>query len=318
MGTLVGHVAPGFGFFVIGLWHLLNHIKLHAQNPNSYKSKPWFPASKLKYLELFLIMGGCSASIAMELFIGPERHQPLDDDLTIPSNHLHNFEHSIISLTFFLYAAFAIVFDKVAPKKTQFSLTQLLGAAAFGQQLLVFHLHSSDHMGVEGEYHLLLQLVISVALVTTLMGIGYPNSFLISFVRSISIVSIGLWLAVMGFMLWTPEFIPKGCFMHLEEGHKVVRCHDDEALDRAKSLVNIEFSWYMILVIVSSMCLYLYMIKIHGEKVEYQTLSKYELGDEDEEEAGGDDVEAQKKINAGASKSFVQMGKGFAAMDIER
>jgi len=314
MGTLVGHVAPGFGFFVIGLWHLLNHIKLHAQNPNSYISKPWFPASKLKYLELFLIMGGCTMSIAMELFIGPERHQPFDPDLTIPSNHLHNFEHSTISLTFFLYAAFAIVFDKIAPQKTQYSLTQLLGAAAFGQQLLVFHLHSADHMGVEGEYHLLLQLLVSISLLTTLMGIAYRESFLISFVRSISILSQGVWFMVMGFMLWTPEFIPKGCFMNLEEGHKVVRCHNDEALDRAKSLVNMEFSWYMILVIVSSMFLYLYMIKIYGEKIEYQALSKYELGDEEE-----DDVEAQKKIKVDiASKSFVQMGKGFAPMDIER
>lgn len=316
MGTLVGHVAPGFGFFLIGLWHLLNHIKLHAQNPNSYISKPWFPASKLKYLELFLIMGGCTMSIAMELFIGPERHQPFDPDLTIPSNHLHNFEHSIISLTFFLYAAFAIVFDKIAPQKTQYSLTQVLGAAAFGQQLLVFHLHSADHMGVEGEYHLLLQLLVSISLLTTLMGIAYRKSFLISFIRSISILSQGVWFMVMGFMLWTPEFIPKGCFMNLEEGHKVVRCHNDEALDRAKSLVNMEFSWYMILVIVSSMCLYLYMIKIYGEKVEYQTLSKYELGDEED---GEDDVEAQKKIKiAVASKSFVQMGKGYAPMDIER
>ncbi|KAH7838432.1 hypothetical protein Vadar_026328 [Vaccinium darrowii] len=310
MGSLVGHVAPGFGFFLIGLWHLLNHIKLHAQNPNSYISKPWFPASKLKYLELFLIMGGCTMSIAMELFIGPERHQPFDLDLTIPSNHLHNFEHSIISLTFFLYAAFAIVFDKTAPQKTQYSLTELLGAAAFGQQLLVFHLHSTDHMGVEGEYHLLLQLLVSISLSTTLMGIAYRKSFLISFVRSISILSQGVWFMVMGFMLWTPEFIPKGCFMNLEDGHQVVRCHNDEALDRAKSLVNMEFSWYMILVIVSSMCLYLYMIKIYGEKVEYQALSKYELGDEEE-----DDVEAQKKIKVDvASKSFVQMGKGFAPL----
>ncbi|KAH7836865.1 hypothetical protein Vadar_006645 [Vaccinium darrowii] len=316
MGTLVGHVAPGFGFFLIGLWHLLNHIKLHAQNPNSYISKPWFPASKLKYLELFLIMGGCTMSIAMELFIGPERHQPFDPDLTIPSNHLHNFEHSIISLTFFLYAAFAIVFDKIAPQKTQYSLTQVLGAAAFGQQLLVFHLHSADHMGVEGEYHLLLQLLVSTSLLTTLMGIAYRKSFLISFIRSISILSQGVWFMVMGFMLWTPEFIPKGCFMNLEEGHKVVRCHNDEALDRAKSLVNMEFSWYMILVIVSSLCLYLYMIKIYGEKVEYQTLPKYELGDEED---GEDDVEAQKKIKIDvASKSFVQMGKGYAPMDIER
>lgn len=92
--------------------------------------------------------------------------------------------------------------------------------------------------------------------------------------------------------------------MKLEEGRRVVRCHNDEALERAKSLVVIEFSWYLVLVIISSMCLYLYMIRIYGEKVEYQTLSKKE-SEEDEE---GEDVEAQKRSKVDESKSFVQTG----------
>ncbi|KAG5517704.1 hypothetical protein RHGRI_038177 [Rhododendron griersonianum] len=303
MGNLGGHVGSGFGFFIIGLWHLLNHIKLHAQNPNSHKPLLWFPTQKLRYLELYLIMGGSTVFIALELFITPQRHQPLDTDFTIPSNHLHNFEHSVMALAFFTYAAFAVLLDRMAPRKTRHSLTQLLGAVAFGQQLLVFHHHSADHVGVEGEYHLLLQLVVSIALITTLMGCGYPKSFLISFVRSMSILFIGVWLTVIGFMLWTPELIPKGCFMKLEEGRRVVRCHNDEALERAKSLVVIEFSWYLVLVIISSMCLYLYMIRIYGEKVEYQTLSKKE-SEEDEE----GDVEAQKRSKVDESKSFVQTG----------
>ncbi|KAJ6944677.1 hypothetical protein NC652_009896 [Populus alba x Populus x berolinensis] len=104
MGTLVGHVAPGFAFLALGLWHLFSHIKLHAQQPNSYTSSPWFPTSRLRYLELFLIMLCSSISVSMELFIGPRSHQPFDTDGTIPSNHLHNFEHSSISITFFVYA----------------------------------------------------------------------------------------------------------------------------------------------------------------------------------------------------------------------
>ncbi|KAK4441027.1 hypothetical protein Salat_0437600 [Sesamum alatum] len=127
MGTLVGHVAPGFGFFIIGLWHLFNHIKFHALHPKTYTSYPWFPTSRIKYLELYLIMLGCSISISMELFIGPDRHQPLDPDGTIPSNHLHNFEHSNISLTFFVYAFFSILLDRLATS-AQYELTCLLGA----------------------------------------------------------------------------------------------------------------------------------------------------------------------------------------------
>ncbi|PIN10959.1 hypothetical protein CDL12_16449 [Handroanthus impetiginosus] len=322
MGTLVGHVAPGFGFFIIGLWHLFNHIKLHAINPKSYSSLPWFPTSKIKYLELYLIMVGASMSISMELFIGPDRHQPFDPDGTIPSNHLHNFEHSNISLTYFIYALFAILLDKLSPP-AEYGLTNLLGAAAFGQQLLLFHLHSADHMGVEGQYHWLLQIAIFISLLTTLLGINYPKSFLNSFVRSISIMFQGVWLMVMGFMLWTPSLISKGCFMNSEEGHEVVRCHGKKALERAKSLVNIQFSWYVVGVIIFSMTLYLVMVKFYYDKVEYQSLPKFILQDEmsHEDENDKDDVEAQKKANNNnvrKPKSFLEIGKPFAAMDMER
>ncbi|KAK9274397.1 hypothetical protein L1049_019211 [Liquidambar formosana] len=317
MGTFEGHVAPGFGFFLIGFWHLFNHIKLHALHPTSYTSLPFFATSKFKYLEPFLIMGGCSLSIAMELFIGPARHQPFDTDGTIPSNHLHNFEHSSISMSFFVFAAFTILLDRIGPK-AQYGLTQLLGAIAFGQQLFLFHLHSADHMGVEGQYHLLLQIVIFVSLTTTLMGIGLPKSFLVSFVRSASILFQGVWLMVMGFMLWTPSLIPKGCFIHLEEGHDVVRCSDDESLHRAKALVNIQFSWYLIGITIFAVSFYLLLVKKYGENVEYTSLTK-ELEIELAEEV--EDIEAattHKKNKLGESKSFLHMGKAFAPVDMER
>lgn len=312
MGTLVGHVAPGFGFFVIGLWHLVNHIKLQALHPNSYTSLPWFPTSKHRYSELFLIMAGCTMSVAMELFIGPARHQPFDTDGTIPSNHLHNFEHASISMTFFVYAFFSIFLDKIETK-TKYSLTQLLACVAFGQQLLVFHLHSSDHMGVEGQYHKLLQIIIVLCLATTLLGINYPQSFEISFVRSLSILFQGLWLMVMGFMLWIPQLIPKGCFLNSEDGHQVVRCHDNEALHRAKALVNIEFSWYIIGVTIFAVTIYLMLLKFYPEKAEYESLTK--LIEQEEE---FDDIEARKENKYQGSKFFLHVGKSAGPIDMER
>ncbi|KAK9274426.1 hypothetical protein L1049_019241 [Liquidambar formosana] len=313
MGSLVGHVAPGFGFFIIGLWHLFNQIKLHALHPNHYKSLPWFPTSKLRYLELFLIMGGSSLSIAMELFISPERHQPFDPDGTIPSNHLHNIEHSSMAMTFIVYAAFAIVLDRIGPK-SQYGLTQLLGAMAFGQELLLFHLHSTDHMNVEGEFHLLLQIVILVTLTTILMGIGLPKSFLVSYIRSLSILFQGVWLIVMGFMLWTPKLIFKGCFMHLEEGHYVVRCMGEAALHRAKSLVNIQFSWYLIGTTIFAVSFYLFLLRIYNRNVKYRPLRKEEELEELE------DVESHKKSKLDELKIHMHMGKAFAAVpiDVER
>ncbi|XP_021891142.1 transmembrane protein 45A-like [Carica papaya] len=317
MGSLVGHVAPGFAFFLLGFWHLFNHMRLHYLHPNSYTSTPWFPTSKFRYAELFFIMVGTSISIAMELFIGPERHQPFDPDGTIPSYHLHNFEHSSISLTFFVYAVFAILLDKYPNYPAQNinlikGLTQLIGAIAFAQQLLLFHLHSADHMGVEGQYHLLLQYVIAVSLATTLIGIRYPKSFLISFVRSVSITFQGIWLVVMGYMLWTPGLIPKGCFINLEEGHEVVRCSSQEGLHRAKSLVNIEFSWYLVGITIFAVSFYLGLGRVYGLKmVEYSTVQENDEGGESD----GDhhDVESQKRSN-----KLLEDSKSFKPIDIER
>ncbi|KAG0451931.1 hypothetical protein HPP92_025942 [Vanilla planifolia] len=282
MGTLVGHVAPGFGFLLIGLWHLYNHIKLYSLHPKGYRSLPWFPAPKLRHLELILIAGGSCASIAMELFIGPQRHQPLDPDFTIPSNHLHNFEHASISLTFLLYATFAAAFDRANPARPAAEpLTILAASAAFAQQLFLFHLHSADHMGVEGQYHWLLQFVIALSLATTLMGISHPRSFVVGFLRSSSIAFQGIWFIIMGYALWTPSLIPKGCFINPEDGHMVVRCRSQEALHRAKS-------------------------SRYAEEAEYDSIVK--LVDDDVEDL---DVEAD-------TRSFVSLGKAMRNIDLER
>lgn len=291
MGSKVGHILPGLGFFLIGLWHLINHIKLHISHSKPCIRSPWFPTSGLRYLELYIIIGGTAVSISFELFIGPAKHQPLDVDGTIPSYHLRNFEHSLISLSFLVYAAFAIVLDIIRPP-AKLGLTLLFGSIAFGQELLLFHLHSTDHMELEGQYHWLLQIVIFVSLVTTLLGIGYPRSFLVSFVRSVSILFQGVWMIVMGFMLWTPALIPKGCFLNFEDGHHIVRCHNIEALGRAKSLVNISFSWYVIGVMILAVSLYLAMIVIRrrrrsmllllGGKDGYEHMNEFDVVEEKE------------------------------------
>ncbi|KAF5735723.1 hypothetical protein HS088_TW15G01238 [Tripterygium wilfordii] len=117
----------------------------------------------------------------------------------------------------------------------------------------------------------------------------------------------------MGYMLWTPSLVPKGCFINNEEGHQVLRCRSEEALHRAKSLVNIEFSWFLVLITVLGVGFYLVLVRIYGEKVEYSTLRKEE---EEEEEA---DVESQKKPSKlDVARSFIQMGQAFGPIDMER
>ncbi|PKU61618.1 transmembrane protein 45B-like [Dendrobium catenatum] len=306
MGSKIGHVAPGFGFLIIGLWHLYNNIKLFSYHPNTFRSHSWFPFPKFRHLELVLIaMGGCT-SIAMELFIGPSRHQPLDVDFTIPTNHLHNFEHSSISLSFVIYAVLARALDRAARPAAAQPLTLIATTAAFGQEFLLFYLHSTDHAGLEGQYHWLLRIVIAVSFATSLLGISHPCNFAIAFVRSASITLQGIWFIFLGYALWTPAFIPKGCYMHDEDGHFVVRCRSDEALYRAKSLANLEFSWVFSAAVVFSFLFYLYLSKRYEKELEYESI--------DVEEP--EDSELRKKINSklGESDTFVFMEKVMSAV----
>ncbi|KAL6840279.1 hypothetical protein ACP4OV_030089 [Aristida adscensionis] len=287
MGSLVGHVLPGAGFLLIGLWQLFNHTRLFLLRPGSYAAPVWFPVRGVRHLELMLIIAGAATSILTELFIGPRKHQPFAGDGTIPSNHLQNFEHASISLALLLFAAATIHMDRArAPMRG--AVSQLLAAAAFAQQLLVFHLHSADHMGVEGRFHWLLQAVVAVTLAATVLGIPCPRSFAVSLVRSASLAFQGVWLIIMGVMLWTPELVPKGCFLSFEQGHDVVRCRTGEALDRAKSLVSLQFSWYLTGTVAFVVVFYLQLAKLYSKEPRCEPLVKGS-GDGDGEFSTGDD-----------------------------
>ncbi|KAL3638574.1 hypothetical protein CASFOL_017945 [Castilleja foliolosa] len=278
MGGNSGHVSLGLAFLIIGLWHLFNSIKLHSLNPKSFVIQPWHPVSKFRHFEPITIMLVTIAFISSELFIG--RQKLILPNGSIRSRNLPNLEHSIIALSFFVYALFSLLFDKInikSPSLTRNGLVHFLQAVAFSQQLLILYLHSTDHIGVEGQYHWLLQIVTFVSLITTIFAIGYPESFVNSFVRAFSVVFQGVWLIVTGVMLWTPGLMPRGCVLKPETGRVVVLCHGDRALDRAKALVNILFGVYFIVLTVFSMSLYLVIIKYyHKEKVEYTPLTKIE------------------------------------------
>jgi hypothetical protein len=142
------------------------------------------------------------------------------------------------------------------------AVSQLIAAVALTQELLLLHLHSPDHVGVEGQFHWLLLPVIAVTLAATLLWFPCPRSFAVSLVRSASIVFQGVWFIVMGVMLWTLDLVSKGCFLCLEAGRAVVRCRTDEALARAKSLVNLQFSWYLTGTVLFVVVLYLQLNKV--------------------------------------------------------
>uniref|UniRef100_A0A0D9X8P0 Uncharacterized protein n=1 Tax=Leersia perrieri TaxID=77586 RepID=A0A0D9X8P0_9ORYZ len=271
---------------------------LFLLRPSSYVAPVWFPVRRARYLELVLIIAGAAASILMELIIGPARHNPFDADGTVPSDHLHNFEHASISLSLLVYAALAIALDRTAPRATRRDAAAVSQLAAFEQELVIFRLHSADHDGVEGQYHLLLQGVLAVTLVATVAGVAAPGSVEVSVVRSASLVFQGVWFVAMGVMLWTPAFLPKGCFLSQEDGHDVAQCRAGAPLARAKALVNLEFSWFLSATVVLVVAIYIRMCRIYKEEPRYVPLV---TGDGRDDDGDGDDsdVEAGKGGGSG-------------------
>jgi hypothetical protein len=234
-------------------------------------------------MELVAIIAGSCLSILAELFIGPRRHQPLADDWSIPQEHLNNFEHSSISLFFLIYASVAL-YAEVRQLTVPPGALHVIAALAFSQELLLFHLHSADHMGAEGHYHWLLQLIIAVSLSTTLLEVPFQQSFLVAIVRSASLVFQGAWFIHMGFMLWIPALVPKGCQMQRTEGHDVVKCASHDATMRAKALANLQFNWYLAGIVVFTIILYSKMAG-HQDKapLTYQPLEVKAVIDHDTE-----------------------------------
>lgn len=101
----------------------------------------------------------------------------------------------------------------------------------------------------------------------------------------------------------------------MEEGHKVVRCGGDEPLHRAKSLINLQFSWLLIALTILGLSFYLLLLKLYQQTpkdpAHYFSLM---TNDEEKEEAASTKITAYDV----ASKSFIQMGHKFTGTDLER
>jgi hypothetical protein len=235
MGTFIGHILPGAGFLLLGLWHMFNVVGGYVRSPWSYRTRTWFPpegvSKHFRHAELYFIIIGACGSMAGEL---------LPDRFWSVTTHLNNFEHATISLTLLLYAAFALAIDLLRIHIPQGWL-HAAAAIALCQELLLFHFHSADHMGLEGHYHWLLQLPIVVGILALVVEIFVLHLPVIAVLRSMSFVLQGSWFILTGFILWTPSLVPSGCY--ITDNH--VDCPTPNTLMGAKSLANLEFAWLL-------------------------------------------------------------------------
>ncbi|KAH7517910.1 uncharacterized protein LOC107435555 [Ziziphus jujuba] len=258
MGTFVGHIIPGLAFTLLGLWHTINTIRSYfLQGPSNFTVRFWYPLnsppSKLKHLELIFILSFSLFAIFMQI---------LDFPFLRFAFKLDNFEHATMFIHLALFAGFTFFAELIHSMQILSGVAGILVASVFGQELFLLHFHSTDHVGLEGHYHGLLQLIVFVSLIAALAASCFPTSLPAALVLSNSVVFQGCWFMNMGFMLWLPRFVPLGCNLNSAEGSSddmlgAVICGSGDADFRARALANLQFSWILsgILIITGSMCL---------------------------------------------------------------
>ncbi|KAL7206606.1 hypothetical protein ACSBR2_019343 [Camellia fascicularis] len=277
MGTFVGHILPGLAMVLLGLWHTINTINdYYLKGSPNFVSTFWYPfkcpLSKLKHLELLLILSFSIFAICMEV---------LDYPFFCFSFKLDNFEHATMFLHLAIFAGFTLCAELTHSSDILSGVSGVLAASVFGQELFLLHYHSADHVGLEGHYHWLLQLIVFVSLVASVSSTSFPTSFPAALVLTISVVFQGFWFINMGFTLWVPEFIPRGCVVArlgdagTDNMQGAVVCQTQEASVRAMALANMQFSWILagIMIFTSCVCLkFGRKSKPRGQSSEYEQL----------------------------------------------
>ncbi|XP_010532434.1 PREDICTED: transmembrane epididymal protein 1A [Tarenaya hassleriana] len=252
MGTFLGHFVPGLSLAFLGLWHVLNTIRCYCfKASEDFSVRFWFPFPKSKHIELISILFFSLLSIVLLALDFPSFSFTFKPD---------NLEHASMFLHLAIFVGFAL-FCEVTLSSDMFSgFIGVLLASVFGQELFLLHFHSTDHVGLEGHYHFLLQLVVFVSFLSALASSFYPKSFSSALVLSVSVLFQGCWFLNMGFMLWVPRFVPKGCVStpyhrNPNVAHGAVACKSLGAENRAKALANLQFSWILSIITICTCAL---------------------------------------------------------------
>lgn len=274
MGTFLGHIVPGLLLILLGIWHAFSTNKSYnLKGPKNFTSKIWYPFnSKHKQKELIFIFLFSLLSVLMLL---------LEFPLLNFSFQLINFEHATMFFHLAIFALFTLFADLNPSSNSLSKFSSILGASFFGQQLFLLRFHSADHIGLEGHYHWLLQLIVFVSFSSALTATACPASFPAALILSISVLFQGCWFMNMGFNLWFPKFAPKACRSEKYMFGKVT-CETHGAELRGKAVANLQFSWILsgILVITGLICLSLdRKCNLRGQSTDYEQLHSSRVGD---------------------------------------
>ncbi|XP_039038079.1 LOW QUALITY PROTEIN: transmembrane epididymal protein 1-like [Hibiscus syriacus] len=260
MGTFVGHLVPGLALTLLGLWHTINNIRAYClKGSTKFTVRFWYPlhghVSRFKHLELIFILAFSLLAIFMQILDLPFIRYPFELD---GLEHASIFFHVHLAI----FAGFTLSVELTQSTEILSAFSGIIVASVFSQELFFLHFHSADHIGLEGHYHWLLQLIVLISILAAIAIMFLPTSLPAVLVLSVSVVFQGCWFMNMGFMLWSPQFVPRGCIMQLAESsgdsmHSAVTCFSHEADIRARALANLQFIWILsgIMIFTGFICL---------------------------------------------------------------
>ncbi|KAL2649885.1 hypothetical protein R1flu_018013 [Riccia fluitans] len=255
MGTLTGHMIPAFFFFTFGLWHLFSASVSYLRHPRDYCARAWQPVpfvtGKLRSLELYVLLITIPIAIFYELEISTS-FSPFEDGV-IPIYRIASFQHSVVLLMFWLFAALVLISESSSALPLPYELPFVLIGLAFLVELTVMGQEASLNAGLEGKCYTLLSFAIGVSAVCAFLLAWQPRAFFVDFMFCMSLLLQGTWLFQIGLSLYVEDFIPEGChrLQDLPVGvNGSTQCDLEEAKLRARGLMAFAFNCHVTLVVL--------------------------------------------------------------------
>ncbi|XP_024518841.1 uncharacterized protein LOC112341994 [Selaginella moellendorffii] len=241
--VFLSHGIPAFGFIFYGISLFVTNCLGAPRGSNELKESRLLALAKR--VESYIALLGSAAVIAFHCIVQPTRSFP-------------DLEHIAMALPFFIYGL-ALRWKASLPS----GFADLMGAAAFAQEFLLFHWHSLDDTGVESHYHALLQITVMACALTSLGEIFVRHhQTTIKLSRSISIAFQGVWLLQLSLVFVFPSlFLDRDCQVNSHHGHIRIECANQELANKSKAVATMVFSSHLSLLMAACATLYLLIEK---------------------------------------------------------